>query len=165
MRVYLAARWARRVEIAAIADDFRQRGHRVTSRWLSETIDAFRLPGEDAALPGTESLADIAAADAVVLFTEDRAQALPENGGGRHFELGFAYALDKLLFIVGPRENVFHFLPRVAVYASYGDLLCALDDERRAVATPGKPVPAGGDRGAEASAPAPLNAEGRKTTA
>ena len=51
--------------------------------------------------------------------------------GGRHVEFGLALAAGKRLCIVGPRENIFHFLPRVEVFRSTDDLVGAIAHKPR----------------------------------
>jgi hypothetical protein len=129
MKVYLAARLGRYREMEDRASELRQRGHMPTSRWHS----VITMPGyqnrdhwqqnprlEQAAV---EDLSDIDEADALVLFTESG----PQQGGGRHFEAGYAYARSKWLLVLGPREQVFLHLSLVCVFSSWNDLVEALD--------------------------------------
>ena len=48
------------------------------------------------------------AADAVIVFTEMPNSVLAT--GGSHVEFGLALAQGKRVIVVGPRENVFHYL-------------------------------------------------------
>jgi hypothetical protein len=58
------------------------------------------------------------AADAVIIFTEIPNTILAT--GGRHVEFGLALAQGKRVIIVGPRENVFHYLlPDSQVFATW----------------------------------------------
>lgn len=43
--------------------------------------------------------------------------------GGRHVEFGVAVASCKRLVVIGPRENIFHHLPRVEVFPTLGEWL------------------------------------------
>lgn len=119
MRIYLASRYSRREELCDFRSVLFQAGHEVTSRWLNGnhqvSDDGFNAEGphflrERFAL---EDLQDLESCDCLISFTEP-----PRSGpmrGGRHVEFGIAMALRKSLIVVGPRENVFHCLPRVAV--------------------------------------------------
>jgi len=51
---------------------------------------------------------DVAAAQLLIAFTE--APRSVRSRGGRHVEYGIALALRKPVWLVGPRENVFHAL-------------------------------------------------------
>jgi hypothetical protein len=118
MKIYLAAQYERIEEMRVIRDILVEGGHTVTSRWIDQTA------GQEEALGQVELTAepqrgrnyalididDILTADWVVVFTSG-------NGGGRggyHTELGYALGVQKKVIVVGPRENVFHTLPRVS---------------------------------------------------
>jgi hypothetical protein len=120
MKIYIASRYDRRFEMLGVTGVLMRAGHVVTSRWVEGR-------GEGPALAALEDLSDILRADCLISFTEE-----PEAGvswaarGGRHVEFGYALAAGKRLCVVGPRENVFHFLPRVEVYASISELVRTL---------------------------------------
>jgi hypothetical protein len=115
MRLYLAARYHRREELGALARSIAELGHQVTSRWLNGF-------GQDDADSALYDLTDVVVADALVLFTEKSAR-LRAQGGGRHVEFGYALYANKALFLVGPRENIFHQLPQVRRFADADELL------------------------------------------
>lgn len=128
MKIYLAARYSRRMELLGYAAELRAVGHTVTSRWLDGNHEA-----EDNAFDGglvdgaqfaLEDLRDLRRADIVIAFTE-----VPRSGhsrGGRHVEFGVAIAMDKHLIVVGHRENVFYCLPRVDFYKTWPEALKAV---------------------------------------
>ena len=111
--VFLSARYARRHELRRYREDLQARGIRVAARWIDgedeaslagpDRADAFRLL--------EMVLIDLAQANVVVSFTEDP-EHQPEGGsrGGRHVEFGMALEAGKRLYLVGPRENLFHHL-------------------------------------------------------
>ncbi|MFA5266310.1 MAG: hypothetical protein WC378_21005 [Opitutaceae bacterium] len=138
MRIYIAARFDRLPEMNIHADELRQKGHIVDCRWLNGSHQlhpgAEQLDGSAGfisvdegvtmqALPfALDDVEDLAAADAIILFSE-----WPESHskrGGRHVEFGIALGLNKKLFIVGPpRENVFHCLPQVTRFNTWPECL------------------------------------------
>jgi hypothetical protein len=145
-RIYLAARYSRREELCGYRAELEALGHTVTSRWLngSHQISDLGVPlGDDgeALFEGdanteraarlrqhfaTEDISDVTNAQIVMSFTE-----VPRSGqsrGGRHVEFGVALALDKVLIVVGPRENVFHWLPEVEQHDTWAAALKALQD-------------------------------------
>ena len=147
-KVYLAARYSRREELCQYREHLRLAGVEVVGRWLDggNQIDEVGKPigdhGEqlvegDAACREAAELRmkfakddvdDVAAADIVVSFTEQPRQA-SNNRGGRHVEFGYALATGKKLFIVGPRENLFHWLvpdPQVFGWWSHETLAAIL---------------------------------------
>jgi hypothetical protein len=138
-KVYLAARYSRREELCGYRDELSGRGHEVTSRWLngSHQLDNQGVPISDEgerrfeeADPSAdhlrihfaeEDMKDVLSAGTVIAFTEE-----PRSGnsrGGRHVELGMALAAGKQVIIVGPRENVFCWLPQVEHYSSWRDFI------------------------------------------
>ena len=117
MNFYLAARYDRMPEMVEVADRLRGIGHEVTSRW----IRGFGNPDADTAL---YDLTDVVIADALVLFTEDPTANVPFAArGGRHVEFGYALRAGKKLYLVGPRENIFHELPDVLAFDDVDEML------------------------------------------
>lgn len=135
MRIYLAARYSRNAEMREFRGRLEIEGHEVTSRWIDqhggdvlESFVAQKLNSdpEHCAHYAKVDLDDLTAADWVVSFTSS-------NGGGkggRHIEFGVALALGKRLFLVGPRENVFHTLPQVEHFPGWPEFLAAIEAER-----------------------------------
>lgn len=132
-KIYLAARYSRRDELAGYAEQLREMGYEVTSRWLNgnHQISDEGLSEEDSREErerfATEDFEDLASAGCVISFTEP-----PRSGnsrGGRHVEFGMAVALGHRLMVVGHRENVFHCLPRVEFYPVWASCLAALFEE------------------------------------
>jgi nucleoside 2-deoxyribosyltransferase len=105
-KMYLAARWARRTEMTGQAAVVERYGHVVTSSWIWKQGDA--EANEECALV---DVADIDRSDCLVIFTDPLGSA--QTGGGRHFEMGYAYATGKLIIVIGDREHVFCHLPAV----------------------------------------------------
>lgn len=114
MKVYLAGPYAARELLGEYAIELADIGISVTSRWLLETHDitpgtqkaAVDLSDEEVSAHAIADLADVEAADVLVLFTA--ANVGFEGGGGRHVETGVAIALNKPVVVVGEPENVFH---------------------------------------------------------
>lgn len=144
MRVYLAARYSRRVELSAYRGDLQAIGIEVTSNWLDgprqraiagkvlgERDEAVIEAGGDALeaielrrLCAVQDVQDVRAADTFVTFTE-----LPDaraGRGGRHVEFGLALAERKRLIVIGPVENVFHALGEVERFETWAEALAAL---------------------------------------
>ena len=95
-------------------------GHIVNAHWLERSLDSsrYKAPGDAA----QEDLDDIFADEMVVSFTMDP-KTTGYQSGGRHVEYGFSYALGKKMVIVGPEENVFHALPGVKRFDTFGEFL------------------------------------------
>lgn len=144
-RFYLAARYSRREELLGVRDVVQALGGEVTSRWLNGdhqlANDGTPIGEDGVALVEGEELRsgetfsehdrseraaqlrakfalddyqDVQRADVVIAFTEPPRSTA--SRGGRHVELGLALAWQKHTIIVGPRENVFCWLPEVDHY-------------------------------------------------
>lgn len=137
--IYLAARYSRRLELCEYRAQLEQMGYSVPARWLngSHQLDNDGRPiGETGELMfesghpsadvyrgrfASDDYEDVCAADMIVAFTEQ-----PRSGnsrGGRHVELGIALGRGTPVVIIGPRENVFCWLPQVRHYDTWADFL------------------------------------------
>ena len=138
-KIYLAARYSRREELCGYRAELRELGFEVTSRWLdgahqiSDTGEPLGEVGERAVERGVASAAhfaiedftDLVRCDICVSFTEPPRSSA--NRGGRHVEFGVAIAEAKRLMVVGYRENVFHWLPKVEFFESWRDCRTVLE--------------------------------------
>lgn len=144
--IYLAARYSRRLELCGYRGQLTQVGFEVPARWLngSHQLDSEGRPlGDDGerlfedgsadadhyrAKFAQDDYDDVSSAGLLVAFTEE-----PRSGnsrGGRHVELGIALALRKRVIVVGPRENVFCWLPQVERFADWHAAFVALSGEQ-----------------------------------
>lgn len=116
-RIYPAGQYAKRERIKSFAQKLRAKGHEVTARWLNETlsptVSMADVPEDDLRSFAVSDLRDIEDADILTLHAEPHDKQPPR--GGRHFECGYAYALGKLILVIGDRENIFHLAPGVVV--------------------------------------------------
>lgn len=134
-RIYLAARYALHPVMRQYRDELHALGFPVTSRWIDTALDMPNRisratladnPQHCAQLAGIDLL-DIQDCDILIEFTEGRVSHLANpSGGGRHIEYGYAYALNKLIIICGPRESIFHCLPRVVRFDMWSEVLAYL---------------------------------------
>lgn len=129
MKLYLAAPYAWKPEIRILVDWIsRNTQHIVTSTWMYETyakdVTLVQMTDADRASIAARDLEEVEGCETLVLFTVPESTPLPR--GGRHFESGYALAQGKALWVVGPRENLFHYLPEVRVLGSKEELMDAL---------------------------------------
>ena len=131
MKIYLAARYSRYTEMYDYAEELRVIGHVVTSRWIRGEHQITDAQLEDSMHEelrrrfAEEDLQDLMAADLCISFTEEpRANS---SRGGRHVEFGVALAMQKLCYVVGHRENVFHCLASVRFFHSWDECLGAIE--------------------------------------
>ncbi len=108
-KIYVAASFPRKDEASDLAMRLGLLDHIIVSEWLKQDRD-FQSP-----LAGSRfakrDLEEIMAADILVCLTGDTL-----SRGGRHSEFGMALALNKGIYIIGPRESVFHHHPNVRQY-------------------------------------------------
>lgn len=118
--VYLAARYDHLSLMQQYKHRLEQGGFVVTSRWVNgkhEAQEGWKYA--NSALCALEDYEDIHTCDWVVSFTEQ--PTAKSTRGGRHVELGIALALNKRCIVIGPRENVFHYLPQIVRYETWED--------------------------------------------
>ena len=122
-RVYLAAKYSRMAEMRGYRDELTAMGHTVTSTWINgneSQSDESDAANKDLSRWAYECIADIDDADAIILFTGG------EQSPGRNIEFGYALGTETPIFIIGPRESVFHHLPQVVgVFDSWADFLAS----------------------------------------
>lgn len=142
MKIFLAGRYGRRIEIQKHADDLIAIGHQVVSTWHNfarEDLDAkfrFRILDDEtrarAASIARDNLTEMMEASDFIFFTEAPDEAWP--GGGRHVELGFAIAIGRTplttrmpvprIILCGPyAENQFMHFDWMERYATWPDVL------------------------------------------
>ena len=147
LRIYLAARYSRRLELCEYRDEIhRATPHVVKAEWLNgnhqisddgkpigETGEAL-VEGDDgstsakaAALRAKfaqDDFRDVITCDLLIAFSEPpRSNA---SRGGRHVEFGVALGLAKRVWVVGPRENIFHWLEDVRQFETWEGCLARL---------------------------------------
>lgn len=149
MKIYLAGRYSRRLELCGYRDQAQAAGHVVQSVWLNgdHQISNEGIPiGEEgeALVEGDGSrdsrsaelrskfaqddFRDVIMCDLLIAFTETPRSC--SNRGGRHVELGIALGLMKQVWIVGPRENIFCWLEDVCQFDTWKQCLQRLREER-----------------------------------
>ena len=136
MRIYLAARYSRRLELCGYAEELRAAGHAVECRWLlgnhqHEGAADVERATKSVPLAGRpfaeDDWKDVLASDALIAFSEEPRSSA--SRGGRHVEFGLALAWGMRVVLVGPRENVFHTLPQVEHFWHWGpDVIRALQE-------------------------------------
>lgn len=113
-RVYIAAPWNLKKDAAQLRSLLAVAGIHSTSRWIDveEHATPEKLSAEYAAgvtrFSGFADMdkTDIQSAHALVLINP--AAYVNKGTGGRHYETGYAVALNRPIFIFGVRSNVFH---------------------------------------------------------
>lgn len=70
MKIYLAARYSRMVEMRGYAEHLEAAGHVVTSRWITGVHDTDIITDEHQALCANDDLRDLIESDCVISFTD-----------------------------------------------------------------------------------------------
>lgn len=143
MQIYLASRYSRREELCGYRIQLAKIGFIVQARWIDgghQLSDRGILIGDSGEAlvesgDGSENAKlrakfaqddweDVTNADIVINFTEPpRSNA---SRGGRHVEYGIALGMGKPVYVVGYRENIFHWLPKVAFFETFDEVLQVL---------------------------------------
>ena len=119
MRFYLAGSYGRREELSRYAKKIEEVGHLVTSRWLDKENVPYENPITFFPKSAEQDIEDIHDAQFLILFTEDRRGKM--RSGGKDVDMGVALALHKQIILVGPRLNVFHYLPGITRFRRWED--------------------------------------------
>jgi hypothetical protein len=146
VKIYLAARYSRRLELCGYREQAQAIGHKVQACWLDgqhqigDTGTPIGEHGEAlvedndqsthvraAALRNKfacEDFRDVISAELLIAFTEPPRSS--GSRGGRHVELGIALGRMLRVWICGPRENLFCWMEDVRQFDTWEDCLRAL---------------------------------------
>lgn len=124
MMWYLASRFGRKDELLGYKEQLEALGETVRARWLTEETDMNLTSEEGRIQIAIMDAEDVTKADGLIAFSEDPDVESPGNNrGGRHVELGLGIALNKRVVVIGPRENVFMYLPNIEVFPDFGTFI------------------------------------------
>lgn len=112
MKLYLAAKYSTIADVRAYAEELKSDGHEIVSTWVFDAED-----GMDLSAVAVVDMDDVKRAEGIMCFTHDYASS--HQGGGHHSEFGMGLIIDKLCMIVGPREQVFHWHPKVIHFPQF----------------------------------------------
>jgi hypothetical protein len=114
-----------------LRDALARSGIECTSRWLDEEgfigdTGDFELDEERIRSVASKDDDDVrAATDGLILISETKGHRV---NGGKHVETGLALGLGRKVYVLGRRENIFHWHPLVRVFERYEDLLTHLQE-------------------------------------
>lgn len=117
MNIYTAARYGDMEQMRKVRDRLHALGHTVTARWIDGGEEGPN--GRTLEQAAVMDVVDVSRSDVLLFFSQPYGSA--NTGGGRHWELGYAYALRKRCIVIGPKEIVFHHLSNIEVYDSLDD--------------------------------------------
>jgi hypothetical protein len=108
--------------------ELERQGHECTSRWISSDskFGSSEYSDEERRQLAVMDEEDVRRAiDGVILLAEMPGHFVP---GGKHVETGMAIALGHPVYVIGRRENVFHWHPSVSLFADSEQLLTYLNE-------------------------------------
>jgi hypothetical protein len=121
IKIYIAAAWSRRDEMAQIAEELKAMniGLEITSRWLHEpTIHGSKIKRGDGfrRRRAMEDVVDVRKANVLIRFSDDLSgKFVPAKlaTGSRMFEMGLAYERGMKVIVVGGFQPIFDYLPGI----------------------------------------------------
>lgn len=131
LKIYLATQYHRRDDMKVVAEELRRAGHIVTASWLKEphapgtTLD--QCTSGDLRFYAEQDMDDIKRSDIFVIFSVD--PLIPTVRGGRHVAMGYALGLGKPVYVVGPKENIFYYLPGLKHFSCISELIGGIKDK------------------------------------
>ena len=132
LKVYVGARYTRKVEARRFAEMLMENGFAVTATWFKEpespTIQLDEVSDATLIEYAKRDVAEIDAADVLILMSDPPREAHPR--GGKHWETGYAYGKGKPVVVFGPVENIFHMLPDVLQVDTFAGLTYHLRELR-----------------------------------
>ena len=130
--IYLSAPYPRRNELIRYTEELKAQGHRITSNWVYGDEDLVPLEHrqlwttdigtDDDVDPHAQPIAiqdyeELKQANTLIFFSQKPSNPAPR--GSRHVEFGMAYSLGLQIFVIGPRENLFHTMPEIRHWDSW----------------------------------------------
>ena len=106
-KIYVGASYPRIEEAKALKIELEKLGYDIVSSWLLSDNEGYDTSStEHLRMCAIRDFEEIEAANSFVCLTDGEEQL---THGGRHTELGIALALKKDIWLIGPRESVFHY--------------------------------------------------------
>lgn len=118
MKIYLASNYHSHPEMRQVRSMLEVHGHEVTSRWINGGHEMGQTPLDT--IYAMEDIEDINNAEAMIFFSREQT---PRQRGGRHVEFGYALALEMSIFVIGKKENVFHYLPKLKHFENIDEVI------------------------------------------
>lgn len=122
MKLYLIASYEQKSRIQMYAEIIKEQISRiqVVSTWHSTPWqEEGALSQAELASLADQALFELNLSDAVLIFTEPADQDARFKRGGRHVEFGYALRMQKAIYLIGPRENIFYHLPEIIHFKSW----------------------------------------------
>ncbi len=115
MKIYVAGPWITRADSKAFAQQLRDKGHTVTSRW--HDMDGDSTDPNVLRTEAVNDLHDILSSEMMIVLNTSKSE-------GKAFEQGVAFWRGLPILIVGQPSNVFHYMPH---FTFVSDIAAALN--------------------------------------
>jgi hypothetical protein len=112
----------RNAEMRQVRSILESKGFKVTSRWINGEHEV--LEGQDHNLNerfAREDWEDLNNANLMIYFVPNGNEN--RGRGGRHVEFGLALAWNIQIFVIGKKENVFHWMSQVRHFDDLNQIL------------------------------------------
>ena len=130
IKFYIAGRYVNKDAISDFADRVRETNNKVVSTWTDEPYDPkvemAEMTPTMLMLLSARDMDEVHHCHEMIFFSESDRFATARNG--RHVEFGVALGLHKRINVIGPWENIFHYLPGVFHYATEEEFFASLHD-------------------------------------
>ena len=125
-RIALIARLGRRPEMREIAKRLEKMGHVMCSIWVHCDDEDETLSARQKQYMALLNADNLESAGVAIAFTERPPMPPGSERGGRHADFGYALAVCKRVIVVGPRENLPYWDPKVEQVVTVAELLTLL---------------------------------------
>lgn len=124
IHIYIASRFSNWPNLLPIRDKIEAMGHVVQSRWLAYA-EAGTESSKSPSAMAMEDLEDIRNSELLIIDTTDHGRG--PLSGGLYVEMGFALALNKVVWLVGPETNIFTSLLLVNPFTTWEEVIQELE--------------------------------------
>lgn len=126
MKIYIAASYLRRDDAKRLRARLRDAGHVIICRWIDGPEPVEQYIHSDALMEEfcSKDFEDVIKAQALVCITGDAPGQ--KTRGGKHTEFGIALGTGMRVFLLGPREQIFHWHRAVRIAATESELIALL---------------------------------------
>lgn len=122
---YICARFGRQEEARLFSQTLEGLGHTITSTWVDQVeLEMYGDNQRERERAAVKDVQEVVGSEALVYLSE--AEDNVWGRGGRHVEFGIAVGLELPIFVIGPKENLFHFFPGITHFETQEDFIRAL---------------------------------------
>lgn len=122
MKIYLAAKYFRNPEMRDVKEILQKENIEVISSWIEgNQLDEVFLSIEERNKIAKRDLTDLSKSEILLWFSETN--TAKSIRGARHVEFGYALALGIPIYVIGEKENIFHYMSSVKHFENLVDCI------------------------------------------